>query len=126
MPASPASQTPREQLAGHLAPLLPKTWKLVPYSRNLDRLESTTVMLHATEIRRGIALGALEVDFTISVSSPKSDPTSAQTDLDDDVLALVHKVASTSWLLFRNATPTVVQDFLSWDLTVTVITREDA
>lgn len=118
-------QTTRQQLVSHVKPLLPRGWKIVPYSRNLDRLAQTTVMFHATEIRPGTSQGTHEVDFVVSISSPKTDSTNAQIDLDDDVLALVHALDTLPWLMFRQATPTTVQDALSWDVTVTVITRKD-
>ncbi|ROS57202.1 hypothetical protein [Frigoribacterium sp. PhB118] len=122
----PVDQSTRQKLANALKPLLPKAWKIVPYSRNLDTIELTTVMLHATEIRPATsAVGALETDFVISVISPKADPTSAQQDLDDDVLALVLDLYGMG-VIIRQATPTVVQDNLSWDITITVIARKDA
>lgn len=122
----PADQSTREKLAATLAPLLPKAWKIVPYSRNLDTVELTTVMLHATEIRPATsASGALETDFVISIISPKADPTAAQQDLDDDVIALVLELFSMG-VIIRQATPTVVQNNLSWDVTITVIARKDA
>ena len=122
----PADQSTRQKLTATLTPLLPKAWKIVPYSRNLDTVERTTVMLHATEIRPApSAAGALETDFVISIVSAKADPTAAQEDLDDDVIALVLDLSSMG-VIVRQATPTVVQNNLSWDITITVIARKDA
>jgi hypothetical protein len=122
----PKAKTTREQLAAELKPLLPRTWKIIPYARNLDDANQTRVMLHATDIHPAPAMGALETDYTITVISPKADPTGAQTDLDDDVLNVLHALDGITWLMFRNASPTVVQDYLSWDINITVITRKDA
>jgi hypothetical protein len=122
---APPPLTTREQLAAQLRPLLPKAWKLIPYSRNLDVLSQTAVMFHATAIRPTAIQGVIEVDYTVSVISPKVDTDRAQTDLDDDVLEVIHALDTLDWLLFREATPTVVQDNLSWDITITVNTNKE-
>jgi hypothetical protein len=122
------ADTTRDKLAAQLKTRMPKSWVIVPFSRNLDRLSKTTVMINATEIRPAAAAqGLLEVDYTVSVISPKSDVTNAQDDLDDQVLELILTLRdSAPGLIFRSATPTLVQDFLSWDINTTIHARKDA
>jgi hypothetical protein len=121
-------RTSREQLVDLLRPLLPKTWKLVPFSRGLDTPSQVTVMVHATAIRDAPAApqGALETEFTLSVIDPQTDPERAQGALDDEVLELIHALKAVPFLIWESAEPTLVQDSLSWDIKTTVITRKDA
>lgn len=123
-----ADLSTREQLAEALKPLLPPDWRILPYSRNVDRLSQTTVMLHAAEIRPAPSApgGAVETDFTITVMDPQTDAERAQGSLDDDVIELTLALGSIHWLVFRNAEPTKVQEYLSWDINTTTITRKDA
>lgn len=123
-----AENTTRDQLAAQLRERIPASWVIVPFSRNLDALAKTTVMLHATEIRpSSAAQGVLEVDYTISVISPLADVTEAQAQLDDDVLALLLSLQSDApGLVFKDAQPALVQNFLSWDISTTIHARKDA
>jgi hypothetical protein len=120
--------TARDNLAAQLKTRLPKGWVIVPFSRNLDTVSKTTVMLHATEIRPSVAAqGLLEVDFIVTVVSPLTDVTSAADELDDQVLDLILDLQTDApGLVFHNATPTLVQDYLAWDLNTTIHARKDA
>jgi hypothetical protein len=123
-----ASDTARDALANLLGPLLPDSWVVAPYARTIERIDKTVVMLHATEIRPAPAApgSSVEVDYVVSVTSPKTDETVAQTALDDDVTTLCLALGSTSWVIFRNATPTTVSSYFAWDVNITVISRKDA
>lgn len=123
-----ADQSTRDKLAKQLTERMPADWVVVPFTRNIDRPSKTTVMLHATEIRpASAAQGLLEVDYIVTVISPKSDVTHAQADLDDQVLDLILTLRdSAPGLIFRSATPTLVQDLLSWDINTTIHARKDA
>lgn len=123
-----ADDTVRDKLAAQLKTRLPKGWVIVPFARNLDTVSKTTVMLHATEIRPSdAAQGLLEVDFIVTVVSPLTDVTRAADDLDDQVLDLILDLQTDApGLVFRNATPTLVQDYLAWDINTTIHARKDA
>lgn len=116
-----ASDTARDKLAEQLKEHLPHEWVIVPYSKTLERIDKTVVMLHATEIRQSAAAqGVVEVDYTISVTSPLTDSDRATAALDDDVLTLILTLqAKAPGLLFRNATPTTVSDYFAWDINTT-------
>ena len=122
-------QTTREQLVEALTPLLPKAWKVVPYSRNLDALSAPTVMVHLSNITRAPAApqGALLSEFTVSVLDPQTDPERAQGALDDEVMDLIHAIDDLpGWIVWDSAEPTLVGDYLAWDLKTTVVSRKDA
>lgn len=123
-----ASDTARDKLADLLKPLLPATWVIVPFARNLTRTDKTVVMLHATEIRPAPAapMGAVEVDYVVSVTSFQTDSTEAQKELDDSVTDLTLALSGQSWVSFRTATPTTVSDYFAWDVNITVISRKEA
>ena len=122
------AETTRDELAEQLLERLPADWVIVPFSRNLDTVSKTTVMLHATEIRPGTTQGLLEVDYVITVISPKSDATNAQDDLDDQVLNVILPLRdSAPGLVFRNAVPsTTTGDNFAWDINTTIHARKDA
>lgn len=121
-----AEDTTRDKLSAQLRERIPAGWVIVPFSRNLDSLSKTTVMLHATEIRTGPAQGLLEVDYTVSVISPLTDVTAAQNQLDDDVLDVILDLQeSAPGLVFKNASPSLVQDYLAWDINTTIHARKD-
>lgn len=120
--------TARDRLAEHLKPLLPASWVIKPYSKELERIDKTVVMLHATEIRPAVAApgSGLEVDYSISVTTPLMDSDAATAALDDDVTDLSLALWSTPWLMYRNANPSLVSNRYAWDINITVITRKDA
>jgi hypothetical protein len=122
------ADTTRDKLAAQLEERMPAEWVIVPFARNLDRPSKTTVMLHATEVRPSTAAqGVVEVDFVVTVISPKTDVTNAQDDLDDQVLDLILTLRdSAPGLVFRSASPTLVQDVLAWDINTTIHARKDA
>lgn len=123
-----ADLTVREQLVEHLMPLLPATWVVVPYSRNLDSPSRPTLMVHATTIRRAPAApqGALETEYTLTVIEPQADPTRAQGALDDELLQLITALEAIPYLMWDSAEPVLFQEFYAWDIKTTVITRKDS
>ena len=123
-----ASDTARDQLAKLLEPLLPDGWVLAPYAKDPGRVDGVLVMLHATEVRPAPSApgGAVEVDYTVSVSVPQVDTVVAQSALDDDVTTLTLALAGAPWVMFRNATPSTVYSRFGWDVNITVISRKDS
>lgn len=121
--------TTREQLVEALSPLLPKAWKVVPYSRNLDAISVPTVMVHLSNLSKAPSApqGVLLSEFTISIIDPLTDPERAQGALDDEVMELIHAIdALPGWIVWESAEPTLVQDALAWDVRTTVLSRKDS
>lgn len=86
-----ATDAPRHALDAALKPLLPVTWRIVPYQRNLDTLDTTTVMFKQNAMRHlpAAPLGAIQVDMTVTIITDLTDPEASEDALDADVLALV-------------------------------------
>jgi hypothetical protein len=116
--------TAREQLVEALRPLLPPTWVVVPFSRNLDVISHPTVMVHASRIERSPAapLSKHIVTFTVTVLDPQKDPTRGQGALDDEVNELIFALDQITFANFLSAEPSFVQDYLGWDVALEVIT----
>jgi hypothetical protein len=86
----PASQAPRHALRAALKPIIPETWKIIPYQRDVGVLSQTIVMFKQGAIRPlpAAPIKALQVDMTATIVSPLSDTARAEDELDDDVLSL--------------------------------------
>lgn len=87
-------QTVRGWVEAQLKPLLPPTWRLVPYSRNVDELTRTTVMLR---LQRVVKLpeapsGAYQAEWTLSIIFPGQDVTRAQKMLDQQLFELLDAI----------------------------------
>lgn len=126
----PADKTAREELVDALRPLLPKKWKLVPFARNLDRLEHPTVMVHASRIEKMPAAPQAKhrVTFTVSVFDPQDDPTRAQGALDDEVNALIFALDTIPFVHWESAEAAQLGSDgpLGWDITLDTITKKEA
>lgn len=83
--------TPRQQLVDAITPLLPTTWKLIPYQRNVDTVNVPTVMIKQATIAPlpQAPLGALTVDYVATLISPHTDVEKAEAQLDDDAITLL-------------------------------------
>jgi hypothetical protein len=116
----PASEAPRHALADVLSPLLPAAWKIVPYQRNLDTLDTTIVMFKQAAIRPlpAAPIRLLQVDMTITVISARSDLPRAEDELDDDTLALCVALDELG-ILWTEANKVLWNDqHLAWDIAV--------
>jgi hypothetical protein len=118
-------QTSRQQLVALLTPLLPKTWKVIPFQRDPGVLSQVTVMVHMTNISQSPAAprGALLSEYTVSVFDPQTDPERAQGALDDEVLELIHAISSLpGGVVWDSAEPVLFSNSLGWDIKVTATT----
>ncbi|ROP64694.1 hypothetical protein [Curtobacterium sp. ZW137] len=121
--------TAREQITEAVAPLLPKTWKLVPYLDSVDQLSQVTVMLHATTIAPHpvTPLGEFELTFEATVLDPQKDPARVWDALDDEVLEAVAALNSVEGLRVQTAEAVAVSGTFGWNVTFTVpYTRTDS
>jgi hypothetical protein len=100
-----AEKTTREQLVEALTPMLPKKWRVIPFSRNVDIPTVPFVMVHASRIAKmPEAPGARHtVEFTVSVFDPHDDPSRAQGALDDEVIALIHALDTIRYVKWTSA-----------------------
>lgn len=87
----PADEAPRHSLKAALEPLLPSTWRIIPYQKNIDKPDTTVVMFKQSEIRPDpkARLTHVLIDMIATIICPLTDQARAEDELDDDVLALV-------------------------------------
>lgn len=89
------TSTVRRDVVALLKPLLPRTWKLVPYGTNLDALGTApVVMLLLDSIVRSptAPMSQRLVRFNLQVIEPKVDPATREDALDDKLLILLEKI----------------------------------
>jgi hypothetical protein len=94
-------RTARAYIADHLKPLLPKSWKFVPYFTNLDVQNQTVAMLllesaeHAPAARDSHVL-----TFTLQLREPKTDPARREDSLDatlDELIFALDEIPGLWW-----------------------------
>ena len=120
--------TARQQLATAIAPLLPATWKLIPYQDSIDTLSSVVVMLKLESIEKAPSapIGAYLAKFTVTIADPSTDPKNAEDRLDDEVLALLAALDALNSTLWSTATKVSFNSTnLAYDIAVSVVTRKD-
>lgn len=118
--------SPRAVLAALLKPLLPTGWKIIDSHRNVDVVRVTTVKLRQLKITRAPAApdGAHDIEFTVTVTTPFTDPAKAEDDLDGSVNALLHALDENR-ILWTDATKVLDNDHLAYDITVTLTSTKD-
>lgn len=114
--------TARQHVVSHLTPLLPKSWAVVDYLTEFDRLSRPTVMVHAINIEKLPASpqGALLVTFEVTILDPHTDSSRAWGVLDDEVVELIQALDTDPALGFTGAIPTVYSNNFGWNLTIAV------
>jgi|GEM_PF-2893902 len=87
-------QTVRGWVESKLKPLLPRTWKLVPYQRNLDEVDQTTVMLRLQRVTKlpEAPGGAYLAEWTMTVIHPGQDVIRGQKMLDQQLFELLDAI----------------------------------
>ncbi|TDW50995.1 hypothetical protein EDF52_10283 [Curtobacterium sp. PhB42] len=115
----------------NLKPLLPRTWDLSPYSRLPDAVDKTTVVVWLQNITRlpEAPLASHVTEYTVTIVSPRTSPTEADADLDDDIADLLHALdnvrneqGSPNLRWTRAERAVYAESFLAFDITVSVIT----
>jgi hypothetical protein len=124
-------QTVRQQLVEHLTPLLPKAWKIVPFSRSMDALSQPVVMVHMSRIEKHPAapLSKHLTTFTVSVFDPQLDDERAQGALDDEVNDLIFAIDQLPpFVNWSSAEPSQLGQNgpLGWDITLELITTKES
>lgn len=96
----------REWLDENLAPLLPEGWRWVPYQRNIDVLEVTTVIWKQSRILPldAAPLGAVRIEGTLTVATPHTDIERAEEALDAAVTELCSALDGLDGIAWTDAT----------------------
>lgn len=118
----------RKALEAQLKPLLPRTWRIVPYQRNLDTIAHTTVMFKQTAIDKlpQAPQGVLIVDLTLTIISHFTDTVKAEDDLDDAVLELCLAMDANPHVIYGRADKVMFDDtHLAYDITIQTTARKD-
>lgn len=114
----------RQFVMDALAPLLPKKWKFVPVPRNLDTIDVPTLVLSLQSISRTASapLGSRDVEYTLTIIEPKTDPLVAHMALDDLIVDLLGAIDDLPDLVWRTATAVTYGDTatnFAFDITLT-------
>ena len=115
----------RADLAAALKPLLPRRWKIVDTSSNLDRLSIPVVMLKQLELEPAprAPRSQVLVSYVVTIIDPHEGVENADAALDDGVIDLFRALQSIPFTNPTKATKVTFQDkYLAYDLTVEVVT----
>jgi hypothetical protein len=112
-----------------LKPLLPKTWKLVPFETNLDELSPKTpvVVLKLQSIERhpSAPQGVRLVTYVLTIVEPKIEPGPADDALDDDLIRLLQAIDLLPGIQAGKATRVVSGDHPAYDIDLTFSTLKE-
>lgn len=115
----------RAYLKAQIMPKLPDTWKWVDTMRTIDVIEQPTVTykLLGLEPLAEAPLGTLRARVVLTLTTPLADPEKAETQIDEDVLALVLALDGHSDIAWTDASKVKDDrlDRLAWDLNTTAI-----
>lgn len=119
--------TPREHLRTQLGPLLPADWRLIPYQRQPQTIDTTTVIVSslASDPIGACASGANPVCFTITVVAPHKDTEQAEDALDVAVLELCAQLDALDTVQWTTARKVTAGEFLGWDIETTIRTDRE-
>jgi hypothetical protein len=118
----------RNWVIEQLTPLLPKSWKLIPYSTNLDRLSQPVVMLQLQSLSRTPSApnSGHTVEFTLTVIEPNTDPAQREDLLDDKLDDLVYAIETIPNVTWTKAERAMFADsYLAFDITLEIVTKKD-
>lgn len=119
-----------EMLADAVEAVIPDTWKLVRFEPLADMPDVTSVTIKIRSVSRmpGAPIGAYQVDWVLTVTSPHTSRESADPTLFDDLIDFLGELDGIgSWLGWTEAEKTVGDDLerLAYDITVRMITKKD-
>lgn len=95
----------REFITDALKPLLPPSWTLIPYPRNIDVITKPVAMLKLQTVKRTEAApqGARTLSYILTVIEPKSDPKAGQDSLDDELIDLLNAIDQLNNVVWKTA-----------------------
>lgn len=118
-----------QHVVDELKPLLPATWKWVPYQTNLDAIAQTTVMLILDEVTRfpQAPQGSRLVSYVVEVIEPKIDPVSRDFSLFESLIDLLNGIDSIADLTWTSAKRGAVNNGanLGYDIEMTIRIDKD-
>lgn len=90
-------------------------------------IEGITVVLKHSQMERlaEAPQGSLRNTVVLTVVDPHEDQTAAENALDDSVLELVTAIDTLPKINWTNAEKVLVDPYLGWDITLTVITEKE-
>ena len=102
----------RDWVIDQVKPLLPRGWRLIPYSTNLDVLSTPVVMLKLQSIARTPEApnASRTAEFVLTIIEPKTDPQAREDALDDNLLALIYAIDKLPSLKWTKATRALFAD----------------
>lgn len=119
--------TPRAWLDAALSPLLPATWKIIPFQKELSTFTAPVVILKQSAITRlpEAPEGAHVVEFTVTVASPHVDREKAEDQLDDNVNALIHAIDTLGIGWTRADKVAIDNTYIGWDINLSVTSTKE-
>lgn len=115
------SASVRDWLTEHLAPILPEGSRWVDTQRNLDALDAVTVQWKQNRIARlpEAPIGAVRVEGTLTIISPRQDFDAAEAQLDDAVTDLCAAIDGLAGLAWTEATKVAVgEQHIGYDVSI--------
>jgi hypothetical protein len=123
--------TARAHLMEALKPLLPSSWKLLPYFTNLDVQTGVVAMLVLESVERAPAnpQGSHVVSFTLQLREPKTDPSRREDSLDSSFDDLVYALDRVPGLWWSKAERVIHgnegNESLAFDIALSVLTEKN-
>jgi hypothetical protein len=118
----------RRWVLEELKPILPKDWRLVPYAADVDAPSVPTVLIKLQSVAPlpGAPLGHLNATYVVTIVEPQTDAGTADRNLDDELLTLLHALDGVQNLIFSQAERVAFDDVhMAYDVSLTVITSKD-
>jgi hypothetical protein len=118
----------RESLRAMLAPLVPTTWTIVPYTvKTIGKLDRPTLYIEHVSIDplAEAPLGDVRATARVTLVSHLTDYVQAEDALDDDVFDLIIALDSHDRLAWTGAEKLKVADYLGWQITLTHLATKE-
>lgn len=122
-----------QTVADAIEQLLPEGWNFTPFEPTSELPDVTTATLKIRNVSRlpAAPLGAYQVEWILTVTSPYPSRERADKELADDLIDFLTNLdtePSLSWIGWTSATKTVGDDLdrLAYDITLTTHTKKEA
>ena len=118
----PAVDNMRTAVTGYLKPLLPTSWRIVPYVTNLDSISQPVAMLKLQSVEKHPQAPKTEriVTYVLTVIEPKTAPGPADDALDTNLIRLLDAIDDVPGLIWSKAERVIAQDSNpAFDITLT-------
>jgi hypothetical protein len=121
----------RDDLVAILAGVLPPTYGVEPYARNVGNIAAPTVMLRLDELRpSAYAGGHLDVDAALLVIGPETEPGTGDEALEDALQDVLFALDQSDKLLWKSARRAMYGEpdpmFPAFEISVQITTKKEA